>query len=323
MKQLKPINLDDNYSTTRTLFKGKPLIELEIEKRENAGGLRTRGFYKKSLSMKPLITIITVVFNGEQYLEETILSVLNQYYDNVEYIIIDGGSTDNTLQIIKKYSGMIDYWISEPDKGMYDAIIKGFSLCRGEIIAYINADDFYLSHAFSTVVNILEKFEDIKWITGMPLIYNELGQIISVDHPWGYKKTYIKQGLYSNRKLGFIQQESTFWRKELLNYVNYEELKSYNFAGDYYLWKMFAQHVELFLVESCFAGFRSHEKQLTNSIAMYMKEFNQIKDRGTWFWICRVIIIKILKLIPTKLKYKYCSKLVYYENEKKMWIKNV
>ena len=105
---------------------------------------------------KPLITVVTVVFNGEQYLEETILSVINQTYDNVEYIIIDGGSTDGTLDIIKKYEHAIDYWVSEKDKGIYDAMNKGIRLANGEIIGLINADDYYLE---TTVESVVETFK--------------------------------------------------------------------------------------------------------------------------------------------------------------------
>lgn len=91
----------------------------------------------------PLVTIITVVYNGEKYLEQTIKSVINQTYQNIEYIIIDGGSTDSTLDIIKKYEKYISYWVSEPDKGLYDAMNKGIGIAKGELIGMINSDDWY------------------------------------------------------------------------------------------------------------------------------------------------------------------------------------
>ena len=95
------------------------------------GGLRTQGHRRSSSPEKPLVSVVTPVFNGEGHLEETILSVLNQDYDNIKYIIIHGGSTDGTQAILKKYDDRIDYWISEPDNGIYDAMNKGIRLAKG------------------------------------------------------------------------------------------------------------------------------------------------------------------------------------------------
>lgn len=151
------VSLDEGYSTTRLLTKEKPeiintpedkfetvLFLPEGENRKGEGGLRTKGYFKKSFDDKPLISIITVVFNGEKYLEETIQSVINQTYSNVEYIIIDGGSSDGTLDIIKKYEERIDYWVSEKDNGIYDAMNKGIDIASGEWLNFMNAgDSFY------------------------------------------------------------------------------------------------------------------------------------------------------------------------------------
>ncbi len=149
------ICLNESYSTTRLLTNEKPNIENSPdnkfdsvlflpkgEDRKGEGGLRIKGYFKKSFEDKPLISIITVVFNGEKYLEETILSVINQSYDNIEYIIIDGGSTDGTIEIIKKYEDKINYWVSEKDKGIYDAMNKGILLTNQDsYLMWINAGD--------------------------------------------------------------------------------------------------------------------------------------------------------------------------------------
>jgi len=115
------------------------------------GGLREKGVFKRSTSESPLISVITVVYNGEAHLERTIKSVLEQDYSQIEYIVIDGGSTDGTLEIIKRYEDRIDFWISEPDKGIYDDMHKGILLCTGELIGMINADDYYEVGVFSKV----------------------------------------------------------------------------------------------------------------------------------------------------------------------------
>lgn len=109
-----------------------------------AGGAHVRGNLKHSLPNKPLVTVITVVFNGASTIEDTIQSVINQTYSNIEYIIVDGGSTDVTLDIIRKYEGSINYWISEKDAGVYDAMNKGIALATGEIVGFLNADDVYI-----------------------------------------------------------------------------------------------------------------------------------------------------------------------------------
>lgn len=164
------IELNKNYSTTRRVQKmDTDLVIAEInaaeqsedkfetvlslpegEGRQGEGGLRTEGYFKKNEENKPLITVVTVVFNGEQFLEETILSVINQIYDNVEYIIIDGGSTDGTLGIIRKYEHAIDYWVSEKDRGIYDAMNKGCYLAFGNGINFLNAGDYFVGNPLSS-----------------------------------------------------------------------------------------------------------------------------------------------------------------------------
>jgi len=114
--------------------------------------LRIKGSIKSSRLDRPLVSVITIVFNGEKYIEHAMQSVLKQSYDNVEYIVIDGGSTDGTLDIIKKYDDQVDYWVSETDDGIADAFNKGISLCAGEIIGIINADDWYELDAIEKIM---------------------------------------------------------------------------------------------------------------------------------------------------------------------------
>jgi len=167
------ICLNKNFSTTQNVSQLKPVIENqpndkfetflflpENSDRKGEGGLRTQGYFKKKLPEQPLVTIITVVFNGEIYLEEAILSVLTQTYPNIEYIIIDGASTDHTVEIIEKYYYSIDYWVSEKDKGIYDAMNKGITLATGEIIGIINSDDYYESFAVKKIVNAYNKISN-------------------------------------------------------------------------------------------------------------------------------------------------------------------
>lgn len=143
------------------------------------------------LNKLPLITVITVVFNGEKYLEQTIQSVINQTYPNVEYIIIDGGSTDGTLDIIKKYEDYIDYWVSEKDRGIADAWNKGIELAIGDIIGILNSDDWYESDTFEEVTNCID-IRKPQIIYGICKRINEENEIISIiDNIFLEKKLYL------------------------------------------------------------------------------------------------------------------------------------
>lgn len=138
------------------------LILPERDEQKVQGGLRIKGCSKKSYEKIPLISIITVVFNGEKYLEETIKSVINQTYHNVEYIIIDGGSTDGTLDIIKKYENKIDYWVSERDAGISDAFNKGVKVAKGDYINFQgDGDGFYSKDALEKVFQNINSSEDV------------------------------------------------------------------------------------------------------------------------------------------------------------------
>jgi len=111
------------------------------------GGIRVHGNLKRSLPGKPLLTVITVVFNGAATLEHNIRSVIGQTHDNIEHVIVDGGSTDGTMDILRKYNDHIDYWVSEKDAGIYDAMNKGIALARGDYVGMLNSDDYFADPA--------------------------------------------------------------------------------------------------------------------------------------------------------------------------------
>lgn len=278
------ICLDTKFSTTQNLYFLEDTSH-DFEERNHvlSGGLRSKGYYKKELNGKPLVTIVTVVFNGEHFLKETIESVINQHYDNIEYIIIDGGSTDNTVNIIEKYNDKIDFWASEKDTGMYDALKKGFSLASGSIISWLNADDLYYPWTVVSVVNIFKKFE-INWLTGIPTVIDSQSHLISVEFPKSYFRRLIKRGAYRGDCLGFIQQESTFFSKTLYDKVKINS--SRKLAGDYELWINFAKYTKLFSVNIILASFRIHDMQQSADISKYYTECNLI---------CRKPLIRIFK----------------------------
>ena len=113
----------------------------------------------------PTISVVTPSYNQGRFLEETICSVLTQSYPCVEYVVIDGASSDDSVEIIRKYAGQLTYWVSETDKGQYDAINKGFARTTGEIMAWLNSDDMYTPWALTVVADIFRLFPHVEWIT--------------------------------------------------------------------------------------------------------------------------------------------------------------
>ena len=227
-----------------------------------------------SYSYLPLISIVTAVYNGEKYLEETIQSVINQTYPNVEYIIIDGCSHDGTLDIIKKYEDIIDYWVSEKDNGMYEAIHKGFTLSNGNIFSWINADDVYYENTLNFISKIFKSNKNLKWITGVPNAINAKSEMIAVGRPKYYFRYFLKKGYYRGDYLGFIQQEGTFFKSNLYKKCPLDQKLQY--AGDYKLWIDFSKYEKLHTVKTILASFRNHTNQKSKNLEAYYKECNKV-----------------------------------------------
>ena len=235
-----------------------------------------KGNLNRTLSnQSPLISIVTVVYNGEAFIEETIKSVISQSYKNYEYIVIDGGSSDSTVEIIKRYQEYIDYWVSEPDNGMYDALNKGLSKARGKYLTWLNADDLFYPGTLETVAIEMEK-NKLDWVTGVSSIINADGRIVASGHPVHYFQSLIKKGWYRGDVAGFIQQEGTFFSKEL---YNKSPLRTdLEFAGDYALWCGFAEISELKTIKATLAMFRIHDAQKSQDIRAYFQECETLKN---------------------------------------------
>jgi glycosyltransferase involved in cell wall biosynthesis len=170
------------------------------------GGLRNKGILKKSKANKPLITVITVVYNGQKTVRQTIESVLNQTYDNIEYIIIDGGSTDNTLNIIGEYEDRIDFWVSEPDNGIYFAMNKAIKLSNGDYIGLLNSDDWYELDACEIIAERINA-TNVDVYYGMENIYDRNMTLLlvvgyTIDFIWTksilHQTCFISKSIYNN-----------------------------------------------------------------------------------------------------------------------------
>ena len=214
----------------------------------------------------PAIAIVTPSFNQAQFLEEAIRSVLDQEYPRLEYVVIDGGSSDGSADIVRRYGDRLAYWVSEPDGGQYEAINKGFARTSGEIMAWLNSDDKYTPWTFSVVASIFSAFPEIEWLTSVfPVGWNQHGQAVAVDFTGGFSRqafargaNFPVRGSYGRR---WIQQESTFWRRSLWERAGGRLDTSLRMAADFELWARFFDHAELFGAEALLGGFRSHGDQ--------------------------------------------------------------
>jgi glycosyltransferase involved in cell wall biosynthesis len=216
------------------------------------GGGRTRGNVKACISNKPLITIITVVLNGEKFLEQTIQSVVNQKYSNLEYIIIDGGSSDGTLDIIRKYDYAIDYWVSEKDEGIYCGMNKGVALALGDWIGFINADDYLWSEdVLERISTSLERLHpDICIAYGQIMLLTYGGEALyKVGEPWEKIKKRFHQVMLIPHQ-GVMHHRNLFERNG-----GFDE--SFRIVGDY---EMLLRELKIgnavFLPDIIFSGTR-------------------------------------------------------------------
>lgn len=257
------------------------------------------------------ITVITPCLNGARTIRETVESVLhNSAVVNgsvdLQYIVCDGGSTDGTQRIVEEAFGGCDAGnvelelLSESDDGMYDALVKGLSRCTGDICCYINADDFYASTAFEIVLQVF-RTHSVRWLTGMHVFYNERSHIVGAKTPFRYQRRLIQCGLHGT-VLPAIQQESTFWDAGLHVLIDYDRLRAFQVAGDYYLWKQFSQAVSLYVVEAWLGGFRYRRGQLTENMQRYLDEMGVVREQPGPLDYVRALADKMLWHLPTHWK---------------------
>jgi len=208
------------------------------------------------LHKKPLVSIVTPSFNQVQYLEETILSVLSQTYHPIEYIVMDGGSTDGSIEVIRKYAGQLAYWQSLKDLGQTDAINKGFKKASGEILAWINSDDTYLSNAIEEAVEYLLEHPGTGMVYGDANFIDENNAIIG---RFPAAQTDLKK---LQRGFVHIPQQTSFFRKSLWDQVEPLDASFY-FAMDYDLWVRLAGFAPIKYVPRIWANFRLHSDAKT------------------------------------------------------------
>tara|TARA_Y100001970_G_scaffold293800_1_gene443318 strand:- start:7227 stop:7994 length:768 start_codon:yes stop_codon:yes gene_type:complete len=222
----------------------------------------------KKSRIKPLVSIITPNFNGEKYIEQTIKSVIGQNFRNIEYIIIDGKSTDRSIKIINKYKSHINYFESKNDNGIFHAVHKGILKSKGKYIIWINSDDVLHPNAAKNVVEIFKNNPDINWINGICGYIKFNFRFFFI--PYIYPRNIIISGKAHKKFYGYIQQESVSFKKSL--YLKSGGLDtSSKSGGDFFLWQKFAKLTELKTYFIKIGYFRSHKNQISKNKNSYEK----------------------------------------------------
>ncbi len=232
----------------------------------------------------PLVSIVTPSFNQARFLEATIRSVLEQDYPRIEYILVDGGSTDGSVDIIHRYSERLAWWVSERDKGQTDAINKGFARANGEILAWLNSDDTYQPGAVAEAVAFLRGRPEVGLVYGDANFIDENGELIG--------RFPAAQTDYRRLRRGYVHipQQASFWRADLWKKVAPLD-PSFYFAMDYDLWVRIAALAPVRYTPRTWANFRLHTQGKT--IAADDRCWPEMlrvhyRDGGSWFGILPV-----------------------------------
>lgn len=219
----------------------------------------------------PTITVITPSYNQGQFIGQTVESVLSQNYPGLEYIVMDGGSTDDTLTVLKPYTSRLTL-ISEPDRGQTDAINKGLHRATGDIVCWLNSDDYFLPNALLTVGRYFAAHPDINWLTADCLIVDESGQLIQQPIRQ-YKK--LLRNLSNHAYLGLtnaVCQPATFWRRSVHERVGYLN-ESLHFTMDYDFWLRLAQESPPAVLREPTSAFRIHGQSKGGQ--QYVEQFRE------------------------------------------------
>jgi len=220
----------------------------------------------------PTISIVTPSLNQAEYLDETLTSVLDQGFGSLEYVVIDGGSSDGSVEIIKRYADRLSYWMSEPDRGHADAVNKGFAHTSGEIMAWINSSDVYMPWTLRTVAAVFRDVPEAQWVTGVPSFWSDGYAVTNINPILRNRYDFLA----SHRCT--IQQESVFWRRSLWDACAGCLTTDLSLACDHELWMRFFEKAPLFHVDSVLAAFRPH---LDRRGSVQSKEYHR-ETRATW-----------------------------------------
>lgn len=224
----------------------------------------------------PRISIVTTCLNQVDLIGQALSSVLDQDYQNLEYIVIDGGSTDGSTAIIEEVADRLAYWVSEPDAGHYNALNKGFEKSTGEIMGFLNGDDVLLPGSLALIAHIFSQFPDVEWVTGAHVAIDPVGRPAKLT-PAG---RWSRRHLLSPHSGRMVPQESTFWHRRLWHSAGGRLDEVFSLAADFDLWVRFSREADLHSIYAPIGCFRfTKDQRSVRRKADYESEVNAVRKR--------------------------------------------
>jgi glycosyltransferase involved in cell wall biosynthesis len=280
-------------------------------------------------------SIVTPSYNQGAWLDAAMRSVLDQPKVDLEYLVVDGGSTDGSVKIIERYADRLAWWVSEKDQGHADALNKGFARATGEIMGFLNSDDMLTPWALSVVEEIFGLFPEVEWITTLhPLIWDARGRAVHCPTFRGFARRAFLRGenLPKDGQFAtdFIQQESTFWRRSLWMRTGARFRADLHRAQDFELWSRFFSEAALYGVDTPLGGWRFHGGQKNGGdFTGYYAEAEPIlcslgagRYSGVhrwWRWLAFNVCPAVLQPIAASLAGLYPSRIIRFNHRQNRW----
>jgi glycosyltransferase involved in cell wall biosynthesis len=270
------------------------------------------------------VTAITPVRNAAPLVGRTVSSIVAQSAVRsgrvrLQYLLCDGASADDTVGVATTAAGDVKLdTVSEPDNGMYDALAKGLRRAKGDLIFYLNAGDVLFPGALDVALDVVERAH-VSWLTGYGAIVNADGVVVSMSLPFRYRRSLLRTNAYGSI-LPTLQQESTFWRAEMMANVDLDLLASYRLAGDHYLWTTFATVAEPTIVKALLGGFTQHGGHLSDDAAGYREEVARHASRMGVSRLPVALVDSVLWRSPDRVKKQLNNAhLVVYDQASASW----
>ena len=266
--------------------------------------------------------IIIPVYNAGPKINLTIDSLLAQTAlaagtARLTCLVVDGGSTDDTVARVRAYENPALSVISEPDEGMYDALAKGLARATGDVTGYMPAGETYDPHTFAVLTEVLARYPQIQWLTGQEVVRNADRQIVGCRVPHPFHQRFFDCGMYGTL-LTVLQQESTLWRTDLNRHLDLDRLRTCRLAGDYFLWRSFARHHPLYVIDTHIGSFTVEPDQLSQQIpGAYRKELRVLRRRP-FVWE-RILVLAYRSYVKCARVRKKARRMVCYSFVHNEW----